>query len=109
MFFGWGKRNKTKTLPNNTVLILTYRHFNLFFFFSITFDYQYSLATPSGQGIHYQPLTKEAAQKLLPAGEDLLPHIWWRYSLLLLVIAVTILIFSTVIIPAVTQPSFESL
>ena len=104
-FFGWGKRNITKVLTENEVLILNYAHFNIFFVFSVAFNYTYTLATKSAQGWHHKSITKEEAERLL-AGAEFKPHWWWRYSLFIfpaLVIAI-IAIMST--ISAITSVSY---
>lgn len=101
-FFGWGKRNVTRVLPNQDVLILNYAHFNIFFVFSVAFNYTYTLATKSEQGWHHKAITKEEAKQLLN-GEELKPHWWWRFSLLLFPVVVIALIIIMTTISAATS------
>jgi hypothetical protein len=96
MFFGWGKKNISKALPNKQVVILNYRYFNLMFIFSLAFGYKYSIATPSDKGWHYKDITAEEAQRLM-AGEVLQPNWWIRYSLFIALAGIALTIVTGVL------------
>jgi len=82
MFFGSGRKNKTQNLPDGRAIMLNYGYFHLMFIFTVTFKYKYILCTKSSDGWAYKDVTKEEATQLL-SGQELKPHWWWRYSLLI--------------------------
>ncbi|MFD1716221.1 hypothetical protein [Georgenia deserti] len=83
IFWGWGSRSLNRQVSPQHVVIRTYRYFALMFIFSVAFKYRYELATATPQGWATRPVSDEEALQAL-GGEHLMPNLWRRFSLWLL-------------------------
>jgi len=82
VFFGWGRRSKTRQVSAEQALVLSYGYFHLFWLFRISFGLRYALATLTEQGWATREMSPQEVQAI-DAPAQLSLHWWWRWGLVL--------------------------
>lgn len=95
LFWGWGRRSLQRQVSPDTTVLRRYRYVHLMFLFTVTWGYDYALATLTPQGWATRPVSATEARGLL-GGQDLEPGWWKRWSL---VVGLAVL-FLVVLLPA---------
>lgn len=91
LFWGWGRGSVRRQVSHDTAVLRTYRYVSLMFVFSVTWGHDYALATLTPHGWATRPVSATEARGLL-GGQDLEPSWWRRWSLVVGLAAVALLV-----------------
>ncbi len=94
MFWGWGTAARQKKISDTQVVYNRYKYFHLIFINRLTWGYTYVLSTLNTDGWSQKEISKDEALKLTD-GDELLPNWWARYSLYLAMVAILLLIVTS--------------
>ncbi|GAA1903523.1 hypothetical protein [Lapillicoccus jejuensis] len=91
LFWGWGRGSVHRQVSPDTTVLRTYRYVSLMVVFTVTWGYEYALSTLTPHGWATRPVSAVEARGLL-GGQDLQPHWWRRWSLVVGLGAVALLV-----------------
>ena len=96
LFWGWGRRSLQRQVSPETAVVRRYRYVHLMFLFTVTWGYDYAIASLTPQGWATRPAPQLEARALL-GGQDLEPSPWKRYSLLGAVAVIAVVVVAGVV------------
>ena len=82
MFWGSGTAVRQKKISETQIVYNRYRYAHFMFIGRTTWGYTYVLSTLNDQGWNHKDITKDEATRLT-LGDELLPNLWARYSIYL--------------------------
>lgn len=97
LFWGWGRKSLQRQVSPETTVVRSYRYLHLMFFFTVTWGYDYAIATLTPVGWATRPAPPLEARAMLN-GEDLEPNFWKRDSLVLALAVVVVLLIGSALV-----------
>lgn len=89
--YGYGTKSRQKKVSDNEVVVNNFRYVTIMFISWVTWAYQYQLSTLHEDGWHSKVITKQEALAKT-GGDELMPNLWMRYSLLAVLVSSAITI-----------------